>query len=52
LALLENTVPARRRPEAVIGTLRHVVSRAGLFISERGEASGVAARIVELATRQ
>lgn len=51
LALLENTVPARRRPEAVIGTLRHVVSRAGLFISERGEASGVAARIMELATR-
>lgn len=52
LALLENTVPARRRPDAVIATLHQVVSKARVFSSERGEASAVAARIVELATQQ
>jgi len=51
LALLGNTVPARRRPDVVIETLRQVVTRARVYISERGESSTVAAQILELATR-
>jgi hypothetical protein len=52
LALLANTVPARRRPGAVLATLRQVVTRARTFSSDRGEASVAAARIVELATQE
>jgi len=52
LALLANTVPARRRPDVVLGTLGQVVATARVVISnERGEANGVVEAILELATR-
>jgi hypothetical protein len=41
LALLENTVPARRRPRAVLSTLRNVVANALALKGERGEARDV-----------
>ncbi len=49
LALLANTVPARRIPEVVMATLNQVVSVAAVVASERGEASSVVDPILELA---
>ena len=42
LALLENTVPARTRPQAVLSTLHQVVPQARLLKGSRGEAEDVA----------
>ena len=47
LALLANTVSARRQPEMAFATLQKVVTRAPVLESERGEAKQVAARILE-----
>jgi hypothetical protein len=47
LALLANTVPARRRPLEVLETLRHVVCAATVLRGARGEAAEAAARILE-----
>jgi len=49
LALLTNTVPARRIPQIVMATLHQVVSMAPVVASERGEASSVVEPILELA---
>lgn len=51
LALMANTVPARRIPATVLNTLHCVVSEAAIIASERGEAGAVAEGILELATR-
>jgi hypothetical protein len=48
LALLANTVPARRLPEIVLATLRQVVSVAPVIASQRGEASSVVDAIFAL----
>jgi hypothetical protein len=48
-ALLANTVPARRIPETVLATLHRVVVAAPVVASERGDASSVVDRILELA---
>ena len=47
LELLSNTIPARRRPEAVITTLRKVVGRAVTLKGVRGEASQTAKLIFD-----
>lgn len=49
LALLDNTVPARRRPRAVLAALSRVVAAAQVFSGLRGEAEAVAPRLLELA---
>ena len=49
LALLANTVAARRIPEVALATLHQVVTRAPIVTSERGEASSVVEPILELA---
>ena len=49
LALLTNTVPARRTPQIVMAALYRVVSQAPAIRSDRGEASSVVAPILELA---
>lgn len=41
LALLANTVPARRQPELALSTLGHVVAHAHLWKSARGDADAV-----------
>ena len=41
LALFENTVPARRRPQAVLSTLRNVMATAMALKGVRGEAKDV-----------
>jgi hypothetical protein len=46
LALLANTVPARRRPERVLEVLSRVASQAFALRSPRGEASEVAGQIL------
>lgn len=51
LALLANTVAARRIPEVALATLQQVVTRAPIVASERGEASSVVEPILELASR-
>ncbi len=51
LALLANTVAARRIPEVALATLHRVVTRAPIVASERGEASGVVGPILELAAQ-
>ena len=51
LALLANTVSARRIPKIVLATLHQIVAGAVVVASERGEASHVAESILELATR-
>ena len=50
LALLANTVPARRIPGIVMARLHRVVSLAPVVASERGEAASVVEPILELAT--
>lgn len=49
LALLANTVPARRHPEAALATLGKVVTSAPVFESERPDACDVADAILDLA---
>jgi hypothetical protein len=51
LALLANTVAARRIPEVALATLHQVVTRAPIVTSERGEASSVVEPILELAAQ-
>ena len=51
LALLANTVAARRIPEVAMATLHQVVTRAPIVTSERGEASTVVEPILELAAQ-
>jgi hypothetical protein len=51
LALLDNTVAARRIPEIALATLHRVVTRAPIITSERGEASNVVEPILELAAQ-
>jgi hypothetical protein len=50
LALLANTVPARRAPARVLATLNQVVLRALVLSSERGEASTSVGSILDIAT--
>jgi hypothetical protein len=45
--LLENTVPARRRPEAVLAALHAVVSRAAVLKGVRGEAGEMVPRLLK-----
>jgi serine kinase of HPr protein (carbohydrate metabolism regulator) len=52
LALLANTVSARRIPGIVLATLHQVVASAAMVTSDRGEASQVAELIIELAAKQ
>jgi len=47
LALLANTVPARRRPKVALATLLRVVSRAPVLKGVRGEAEEVLAAMLE-----
>jgi hypothetical protein len=47
LSLLNNTVPAQRRPKAVLRTLRTVVEHAPVLKGPRGEADEVARRILK-----
>ena len=51
LALLANTVAARRIPEVALATLHQVVTRAPIVTSERGEASSVVEPILKLAAQ-
>lgn len=51
LALLANTVAARRIPEVALATLHQVVTRVPIVTSERGEASSVVEPILELAAQ-
>lgn len=51
LALLANTVAARRIPEVALATLHQVVTRVPIVTSERGEASSVVQPILELAAQ-
>jgi hypothetical protein len=51
LALLANTVAARRIPQVALATLHQVVTRAPIVTSERGEASSVVESILELAAQ-
>lgn len=46
ISLLENTVPARRRPRASLATLRAAVSSASIVRGTRGEAADVAAELL------
>jgi hypothetical protein len=47
LALLANTVSARRRPAAALTALREVVVHGTVLEGERGEASTMVARLLE-----
>jgi hypothetical protein len=47
LALLANTLPARRRPERVLDVLTRVVSQACVLRGPRGEAATAAPEILE-----
>jgi hypothetical protein len=51
LALLANTIPARRAPNLVLATLHQIVAGAPVLASERGEACEVVESILALATR-
>jgi hypothetical protein len=51
LAMLANTVSARRIPEVALATLHKVVTHAPVFASERGEAASVVEPILGLAAR-
>lgn len=51
LALMANTVAARRIPEVAMATLNQVVTRARVVASERGEAAGVVEPIFGLAAQ-
>jgi hypothetical protein len=48
LALLDNTVPARRRPRAVLSVLSRIVAAATVFRGYRGEAEAAAPRLLDL----
>jgi hypothetical protein len=48
LALLESAVQAQRRPRAVLEALHQVAGRAAFYRGERGEASAVAAWVLEM----
>jgi len=48
LALLDNTVPARRRPRAVLAVLGRVVAAAPVFSGFRGEAEAAVPRLLEI----
>ncbi len=48
LALLDNTVPARRRPRAVLAVLSRIVAAAPVFSGFRGEAEAMAPRLLDL----
>lgn len=50
LALLSNTVPARRRPAEVLATLEMVVRGAAVLRGARGEAAEAARKILERAS--
>jgi hypothetical protein len=52
LALLQNTVPARRRPAEALRTLRKVAAQAPAFQGVRGEASEIAARLLDRLERR
>jgi len=47
LALLDNIVSIRRRPQAALETIRPVAARAEFLKSDRGEAGDIAGRILE-----
>jgi hypothetical protein len=49
LALLANTIPARRIPDLVMATLHRIVATAPVVAGERGEASEIVNSILELA---
>jgi hypothetical protein len=51
LALLDHTIPARRRPKAVLRTLRTISESAAIFKGARGEADDVARRVLERCER-
>jgi hypothetical protein len=51
LALLSNTVPARRRPAEVLETLERVVRGATVLRGARGEAAETAKKILERASK-
>jgi hypothetical protein len=51
LALLANTVPARRRPAEVLATLERVVRGAAVLRGARGEAAEAAMKILERASK-
>ena len=48
LALLDNTVPARRRPRAVLAVLSRIVATAPVFSGFRAEADAAAPGLLEL----
>jgi len=48
LALLDNTVPARRKPRAVLLVLSRIVAAAPVFSGLRGEAEATAPRLLDL----
>ena len=48
LALLDNTVPARRRPRAVLVVLSRIVAVAPVFRGFRGEAEAAASQLLDL----
>ena len=50
LALLANTVPARRKPRLAIATLRKVVAQAPIVQGLRGEAERTVERILKMST--
>jgi hypothetical protein len=52
LALLDNTVPARRRPRQSLGALEAAVRTAEIVRSARGEAAAVAGQILDQAGAQ
>ena len=52
LALLSNTVSARRAPETVLATLGRVVSAAPVITSKRGEAAAAAQAILDIMDRK
>lgn len=47
LALLDNTVPARRKPEVVFPTLHKAIEKATILKGDRGEVEGIVSRILE-----
>jgi len=51
LAMLANTVAARRIPEVALTTLQQIVTRVPVVSSERGEASSVVGPIFDLAAQ-
>jgi serine kinase of HPr protein (carbohydrate metabolism regulator) len=52
LALLNNTVSARRQPEMALATLNKAISRARLIKSRRGEATEIIDRVLKICEQQ